>query len=307
MLWALYDAPGVPAHCLGVLMGLAERADENGRGAYPSTETLSALARKSKRQAQSDIDRLAELGLIRLGDQSITAHLRANYRPVVWDIAMERKRVSATSGVQPTAPLGVQPTSPLTSSRGEAHCTPRGVKPTAPLRNPDLQERGTPDVSAGQQGRSTAQPGVKPASPETSLNHKDSPTESPAIGGAGGVLFGDDPPAKPATRRKPRNRTPEHPRFAEWYQAFPLHKARADASDAYSRAVNSGADPDALLAAAINYQRDERVIRGYTKYPATWLNKECWLDEPELIPSANGHRENIPQVSYSEEEYRSGW
>lgn len=92
MVWALEDAPDVPAQALGALMGLANHADEHGRGAYPDQETLAAYARKSSRQVRTDLARLEEVGLIRRGDQSLVAHIREDKRPVVWDVAMERRK-----------------------------------------------------------------------------------------------------------------------------------------------------------------------------------------------------------------------
>ncbi|MFD9950555.1 helix-turn-helix domain-containing protein [Nonomuraea sp. NPDC059023] len=107
MVWALEDAPDVPAQALGVLMGLANHADEHGRGAYPEQATLAEYARKSGRQARTDLTRLEELGLIRRGDQSLVAHLREDRRPVVWDVAMERRKEKSgrksTSGGKPTS------------------------------------------------------------------------------------------------------------------------------------------------------------------------------------------------------------
>lgn len=88
--WALRDAPGVPAHAVAVLFGLANHADPRGRGAYPSQPTLAGYARKKVRQVRRDIEALEELGLIRRGNQAYVAFLPPDKRPVVWDLAMER-------------------------------------------------------------------------------------------------------------------------------------------------------------------------------------------------------------------------
>jgi hypothetical protein len=87
--WALRDAPGVPAQCVGVLVGLADHADKHGRGAYPSAGTLAAYARKSERQVRYDLRMLVEAKLIRPGDQSAVVKYPPNRRPVVYDLAME--------------------------------------------------------------------------------------------------------------------------------------------------------------------------------------------------------------------------
>jgi hypothetical protein len=92
MTWVLEDAPDFPPHLLGVLMGLANKADKDGRGAWPGQATLAQWAKKTDRAARNDLTQLEELGLIRRGDQSLVSHIVGDERPVVWDIAMERTR-----------------------------------------------------------------------------------------------------------------------------------------------------------------------------------------------------------------------
>lgn len=95
-----------------------------------------------------------------------------------------------------------------------------------------------------------------------------SPTEKNTKGGAGGKRAG--------------SKTEEHPRFAEWYAAYPLRKERAAAVAAFNRAVAKVDDVEILFSAAKDYrENDPYVLRGYIKNPATWLNKGCWLDEIE--------------------------
>lgn len=95
MVWALEEAPDVPAHCVGTLMGLANHADPQGRGAYAGQKLVADYARKTDRAVRNDLTQLAELELIREGDQRIAAHIPADSRPVVWDLALERKQTSA--------------------------------------------------------------------------------------------------------------------------------------------------------------------------------------------------------------------
>jgi hypothetical protein len=90
--WALNDAPDVPPQCLAVLLGLANHAHANGRAAFPSQERLAHYARKSVRSIRRDLDELLQLGVIRRGDQRHTAYLPADRRPVVYDLALERRR-----------------------------------------------------------------------------------------------------------------------------------------------------------------------------------------------------------------------
>jgi hypothetical protein len=80
----------------------------------------------------------------------------------------------------------------------------------------------------------------------------------------------------------------EHPRFAEWYAAYPIHKAPAAARKAFAKAITKVDDIAVLVDAALRYRTDPQVLRGYGKHPATWLNGECWLDEAAPAQDATG-------------------
>ncbi|KWV50484.1 hypothetical protein AS156_14255 [Bradyrhizobium macuxiense] len=72
--------------------------------------------------------------------------------------------------------------------------------------------------------------------------------------------------------------------FDEFYRAYPKHKAKGEAEKAYARIIGNGeATAGELLAGAQRYA-DERSGQEpkFTKHPATWLNKKCWLDEPAV-------------------------
>lgn len=90
--WLLEDAPDLPPHLVGTALGLANHADRHGRGSYPGQATLAWYARKSDRAVRKDLKDLLGLKLIRLGDQRLVQHIPADERPVVYDLAVERKR-----------------------------------------------------------------------------------------------------------------------------------------------------------------------------------------------------------------------
>jgi hypothetical protein len=72
----------------------------------------------------------------------------------------------------------------------------------------------------------------------------------------------------------------EHPRFAEFWLAYPRRVARRDASEAFTAAViKRGTDPDVILE-GLRRQRFSSDPR-WIKHPAAWLNGNRWLDEPE--------------------------
>ena len=150
-------------------------------------------------------------------------------------------------------------------------------------------------------------PPAKTAPGTTNEPPRNSPTESSEGGAGGPTLFGEDATTTPKKPRRPRRPRPEpHPRFAEWWAAYPLRTDKGDAEKAYAEAVAAGADPDDLLAGAIRYQSDSRVLNGYPKGPARWLHAKCWLDEERPGPSTNGSGPG-KQTNYADEEYASGW
>jgi hypothetical protein len=70
--------------------------------------------------------------------------------------------------------------------------------------------------------------------------------------------------------------------FETWYLQYPKKVEKPSALKAYQRVIkNREATPAELLAAAVRYsaERADQEAK-FTKYPATWLNKGCWNDEP---------------------------
>jgi len=95
--WALSEAPNVPPSCVAVLVGLANHADADGRGAWPSQATLAKYARKSERAVRADLAQLETLGLIVRAE-------RGSKRTIVWNLAMARLAASTTpAGSTPPA------------------------------------------------------------------------------------------------------------------------------------------------------------------------------------------------------------
>lgn len=88
--WVIDDAP-VPKELAFTLTVIARRCDDNGKGSYQSAKTIAEKTGKSKQQAERDIARLKELGLILPGDQSLLAHLPPGQRPAVYDVPLNLK------------------------------------------------------------------------------------------------------------------------------------------------------------------------------------------------------------------------
>ena len=91
--------------------------------------------------------------------------------------------------------------------------------------------------------------------------------------------------------------------FDRWYPVYPRRSARRAAFKSYKQARSRGATPETLLHGAKRYaaQRAGQDPQ-FTKMPATWLNGDCWLDEPEIqladipaAPSRNAEGLSMPK------------
>jgi hypothetical protein len=191
----------------------------------------------------------------------------------------------------PSGPQGASTRHPMERS-GCQHPAPYARAKGAADYHPEAGSQGAgtrPPEDA--QGASTRHPETAPFKGTARAHSRDSDrnhlthaeADDSRRGGVVVPLF-DEEPKEPSLR----SQTPasagarasgEHPAFAEWYAAYPVHKARGAAVKAFTKAAKK-TDAQTLIAAAKRYRDDPQVIRGYAKHPATWLNQECWLDEP---------------------------
>lgn len=89
MVWALTKAPVADPVARLVLVGLANHAGPDGRGARPAQATLARYVGVSDRTIRTKLRLLEHIGLLSEGDQTAVEHLRADRRPVVFDLAID--------------------------------------------------------------------------------------------------------------------------------------------------------------------------------------------------------------------------
>lgn len=85
--------------------------------------------------------------------------------------------------------------------------------------------------------------------------------------------------------------------FEVWMGAYPRKVARPAAFKAYLKA-RTKADAATLLAGIENYRKRKPDYADWA-YPATWLNGERWLDQPDSLPAnptANGSAPRDPDL-----------
>jgi hypothetical protein len=92
MTWALEQAPvDDPTEAL-LLVALADRAGDDGRGAWPSQQWLAERVRVNDRSIRRLLHSVEGRGIIERGDQRLVEHLPADRRPVVWNLCLNRVR-----------------------------------------------------------------------------------------------------------------------------------------------------------------------------------------------------------------------
>jgi hypothetical protein len=260
--WAIEDAPDVPPHLVSTLIGLANHADRNGRGAYPSQETLSHYNRKTERQTKRDLDDLQSLGLIRQGDQRFVLHVRPDRRPIVWDLALER--VKARGDTDVTSPNGVTPRVERGDIQGR-----HGVTPTSPEPTPEPTPE--PVISSNEE---IISPRARTRTPAHTRAHTRGTSEQIALDGM---------PA-PVEAVVPINRKAEET-FARFWAVYPRKTAKKDAWKAWPKAIKA-ADPDVIMAGLDRYVVELHRTGSYVAHATTWLNGQRWEDEPATVGNA---------------------
>lgn len=105
LTWVIYEvASDIKYSDFRVLLILADMADQQGRGAWPSRSTIGRLAGCSVRTVSYALKNLEASGLISRGDQRIVSNL-GGYKPTVWNLNMGR---SAKTAPLETAKQAVQ-------------------------------------------------------------------------------------------------------------------------------------------------------------------------------------------------------
>ncbi|WP_327335916.1 helix-turn-helix domain-containing protein [Streptomyces sp. NBC_01324] len=149
-------------------------------------------------------------------------------------------------------------------------------------------ESVTADVTDGTPSRHALK--VRSSRTERRPNHQQ-PSDNQLLKDSSSPAAQEDLPA-PAAEAKPASKprttklaTDEHlEAFGAFWLNYPKKRAREEAKKAWIAAIGRGANPQHIVTAAAGYAK-ERASEDpkYTKYPATWLNKGCYDDEPEPV------------------------
>ncbi|MEE4419592.1 hypothetical protein [Streptomyces bugieae] len=172
------------------------------------------------------------------------------------------------------------------------------VAPATPKGEPPLPQGGATATSETPEGVALASSGVAPApsegapaTPFSSPPHDPSRNKDSSPAHAASASKAASSSAKDSQQKEHHLEA-----FGAFWLTYPKKKAREEAKKAWIAAIERGAQPEHIIQAAQGYAR-ERAGEDpkFTKYPATWLNKGCYDDEPDQPPngSRSGHLRSV--------------
>lgn len=283
--WAMDDAPmlltdkGKPdTTARGVLHALAEHAHKNGKGAHPSVLRLQYRTGYDRRTVQRALRRLEDGKLIaadgivggrtawRLNLKSVRpasdwADLEAEEESFRASTAERKRRSRAKAVTHSDDVTGAD----VTHSASGRHARNAALTINQPPVQPPLKKDSSPSAQSDTPADSWDD--YAATSPAAALpldgGWPDPFDTHPAPQQAAAAVAGAD-------------------EFDAFYAAYPKRVAKETARKAWISALKRGAAADHVIAAAARYA-DERQGQDpkFTPYPATWLNRGSYDDEPE--------------------------
>lgn len=140
-----------------------------------------------------------------------------------------------------------------------------------------------PEASASQVLEPPSRP--DPSRPKEDQKHALAPLADHAAPPGQVDLFGDTddhpPPGEVVPIRRKADET-----FARFWERYPRKKSKQAARKAWDKAAKK-VDPEVLIEAA-GRLADSKPNLKYTLYPATWLNRGSWEDEPDGVRAVSG-------------------
>jgi DNA-binding Lrp family transcriptional regulator len=250
-----------------VLQALAEHARRDGTNAHPSVLRIQYRTGYDRTTVQRALRRLEKGGLIVRDGMTesrtrwkLAMHLR---RPDSDWSDLEREedefRAAAAERKRRSRSKGVTHSESVTVTGGE------GVTVTD-------AESVTADVTHATPSRHALK--VRPSRTERRPNHQQ-PSDNQLLKDSSSPAAQADEPSEQLHLEA----------FGAFWTVYPKKRAREEAKKAWIAAIKRGAPPQHMVDRAQAYAR-ERFGQDpkYTKYPATWLNKGCYDDEPDPQP-----------------------
>ncbi|QQU97767.1 helix-turn-helix domain-containing protein [Corynebacterium amycolatum] len=241
-----------------ILMMLADRANDDGTGAWPYYARLAEEARCSLPTIKRVMHELEHRGLIRRGDQSKVDGYPNDRKPIVWDLNMSIDRQNST-GYQFNT----------TSKSNE-----RGIRFDR-TRYQIQQDEVSDSTERGIAG-DTRNPHNHPL---TTQEHIHAQTEFERVH------------SEPSPDTAKKSNYPAE--FEQWWREYPRKVGKARAVKDWKRAMKR-TDNHTLVTATRRlaaFHKTEGTQTRFIPHPSTWLNRDGWNDE--LTPATNQSENSI--------------
>ena len=255
-----------------VLQVLAEHASPAGTDAHPSVLRIQYRTGYDRATIQRALRRLEKADLVfRDGVREGRTRYRLAmevYRPTTdWgdlereeddfrSAAAERKRRSRSKTVTHAESVTVTDGEGVTVTHGESV---------------------TADVTHAKSGRHALK--VRSSRTERSPNHQQ-PSDNQLLKDSSSSAAAASAIAHGAQEEEKINHHLDA--FGAFWVVYPKKRNREEAKQAWIAAIERGVEPKHMVDGAQQYARDRAgQDPQFTKYPATWLNKGCYDDEPD--------------------------
>ena len=276
--WAMDSAPmlrtdkGKPdTTARHVLQVLAEHARPDGTNSCPSVLRVQYRTGYDRTTVQRAFRRL-EKGQLIVRDGTTEGRAR-------WKLALEARRPESDWAELEREEDGFRAAAAERKRRSRsktvthsASVTVTGVKDVTVTD----AESVTADVTDGTPSRHALK--VRPSRTERRPNHQQ-PSDNQLLKDSSSPAAREDKPAEDLHLDA----------FGAFWISYPKKRNREEAKQAWITAIRRGIDPQHMVNGAQRYAR-ERATKDpqFTKYPATWLNKGCYDDEPDSPPDTTG-------------------
>jgi hypothetical protein len=250
-----------------VLQALAEHARSDGTNAHPSVMRVQYRTGYDRTTVQRALRRL-EKGALIVRDGMTEGRTR-------WKLAMEQRRPASDwadlEREEDDFRAAAAERKRRSRSKGVTHAEFVTVRGTDDVTVTDA-ESVTADVTDSTPSRHALK--VRSSRTERRPNHQQ-PSDNQLLKDSSSPAAQTDEPSEDLHLEA----------FGAFWTVYPKKRAREEAKKAWIAAIKRGANPQHIVNAGQAYAR-ERFGQDpkYTKYPATWLNKGCYDDEPDPQP-----------------------
>jgi DNA-binding transcriptional ArsR family regulator len=253
-----------------VLQVLGEHARPDGTNAHPSILRIQFRTGYDRTTVQRALRRLEKEGLIRR-DGSVDGRTR-------WRLAMELTRPktdwSDLEREEDDFRAAAAERKRRSRSKGVTHSTPVTVTDSKGVTVTDA-ECVTGDVTDSTPSRHALN--ASPSRTQRRPNHQQ-PSDN--------QLQEDSSPAAAASAAADVPQKDHHlTAFGAFWSNYPKKRDREQAKKEWIAAIERGIAPQHMVDAAQAYARERHgEDPKFTKYPANWLSKGCYDDEPDAQP-----------------------